>query len=132
MTVEIADLLEVSPIRQRLDDAVKSEVAQGFSGAVLVARGNEILLDRGYGKAGGMPVHANYPEKYRGKFTSAASATNALRADKVSWADVDILRKMWPVYARGISTYFEPAVRDGGQLRLALEGIADAASTDGQ
>ena len=45
---------------------------------------------------------------------------------------IALLRKMWPVYARGISTYFEPAVRDGGQLRLALEGIADAASTDGQ
>jgi (S)-mandelate dehydrogenase len=44
----------------------------------------------------GMPVHANYPEKYRGKITGASSATKALRADKVSWADVDILRKMWP------------------------------------
>jgi DNA-binding MarR family transcriptional regulator len=45
---------------------------------------------------------------------------------------VALLRRMWPVYARGITTYFEPAVRDGGPLRAALEGIADAASADRQ
>ena len=45
---------------------------------------------------------------------------------------IDLLRRMWPIYARGIATYFEPAVRDGGPLRSALEGIADAARTDGQ
>jgi DNA-binding MarR family transcriptional regulator len=43
---------------------------------------------------------------------------------------IALLRRMWPVYARGIATYFEPAVRDGGALRSALEGIADAASSD--
>jgi DNA-binding MarR family transcriptional regulator len=45
---------------------------------------------------------------------------------------IDLLRRMWPVYARGITTYFEPAVRDGGPLRAALEGIADAASAGRQ
>jgi DNA-binding MarR family transcriptional regulator len=45
---------------------------------------------------------------------------------------VALLRRMWPVYARGITTYFEPAVRDGGPLRAALEGIADAANADRQ
>ena len=28
---------------------------------------------------------------------------------------IDLLRRMWPIYARGITTYFEPAVRDGGR-----------------
>ena len=45
---------------------------------------------------------------------------------------IALLRRMWPIYARGIATYFEPAVRDGGPLRSALEAIADAARTDGQ
>ncbi|MBX9739451.1 MAG: alpha-hydroxy-acid oxidizing protein [Beijerinckiaceae bacterium] len=44
----------------------------------------------------GMPVHANYPEHYQGKITGKASAAKALRADKVSWADVDRLREIWP------------------------------------
>jgi DNA-binding MarR family transcriptional regulator len=45
---------------------------------------------------------------------------------------VDLLRTMWPIYARGIATYFEPAVREGGDLRTALEGIASAAQSSGQ
>ena len=45
---------------------------------------------------------------------------------------IALLRRMWPIYARGIATYFEPAVRDGGPLRSALEAIADAARTEGQ
>jgi hypothetical protein len=40
---------------------------------------------------------------------------------------IDLLRKMWPIYARGIATYFEPAVQEGVALRAALEGIAEAA-----
>ncbi|HEX6696933.1 MAG TPA: MarR family transcriptional regulator [Solirubrobacteraceae bacterium] len=39
----------------------------------------------------------------------------------------DLLRRMWPIYARGIAAYFEPAVREGGDLCTALEGIASAA-----
>lgn len=44
----------------------------------------------------GMPVHANYPEQYQGKITGKASSAKALRADQVSWADVDRLREIWP------------------------------------
>lgn len=44
----------------------------------------------------GMPEHANYPEKYQEKFTGNASQAKALRADMVSWADVDKLREIWP------------------------------------
>lgn len=49
-----------------------------------------------YVMTGGMPEHVNYPEKYRGKITGKASQAKALRADKVSWADVDRLRDIWP------------------------------------
>jgi DNA-binding MarR family transcriptional regulator len=45
---------------------------------------------------------------------------------------IDLLRRMWPIYARGIATYFGPAVREGGDLRTALEGIASAAQSSGQ
>ena len=41
---------------------------------------------------------------------------------------IDLLRRMWPIYARGIATYFGPAVQDADALRSALDGIAEAAS----
>jgi DNA-binding MarR family transcriptional regulator len=41
---------------------------------------------------------------------------------------IDLLRRMWPIYARGIATYFGPAVQDANALRSALDGIAAAAS----
>jgi DNA-binding MarR family transcriptional regulator len=44
----------------------------------------------------------------------------------------DLLRRMWPIYARGIATYFGPAVQEGADLRIALEGIAAAAQSSGQ
>jgi DNA-binding MarR family transcriptional regulator len=44
----------------------------------------------------------------------------------------DLLRRMWPIYARGIATYFGPAVQEGADLRTALEGIASAAQSSGQ
>jgi (S)-mandelate dehydrogenase len=49
-----------------------------------------------YAATSGMPEHANYPEQYREKFTGASSQAKALRADRVSWADVDKLREIWP------------------------------------
>ena len=43
-----------------------------------------------------------------------------------------LLRRMWPIYARGIATYFAPAVEAGADLRTALEGVAAAAQSSGQ
>jgi DNA-binding MarR family transcriptional regulator len=45
---------------------------------------------------------------------------------------IDLLRRMWPVYARGIATYFGPAVEQGGDLRATLEAVAAAAQSSGQ
>jgi DNA-binding MarR family transcriptional regulator len=45
---------------------------------------------------------------------------------------IDLLRRMWPIYARGIATYFGPAVEEGADLRTALEGVAAAAQSSGQ
>jgi DNA-binding MarR family transcriptional regulator len=42
-----------------------------------------------------------------------------------------LLRRMWPIYARGIATYFGPAVHDAEALRSALDGIAEAAGRAG-
>ena len=44
----------------------------------------------------------------------------------------DLLRRMWPVYARGIATYFGPAVQEAAALRTTLDGIATAAQSSGQ
>lgn len=43
-----------------------------------------------------------------------------------------LLRSMWPIYARGIATYFGPAVQASADLRAAFEGIASAAQSSGQ
>ena len=44
----------------------------------------------------GMPTHENYPAKYQAKITGKAHAVKAMRADQVSWDDVDRLRDIWP------------------------------------
>lgn len=41
-----------------LEAAIQAEVRQGFSGTVLIARGGHILLSRGYGSVGGVPMRA--------------------------------------------------------------------------
>jgi DNA-binding MarR family transcriptional regulator len=43
-----------------------------------------------------------------------------------------LLRRMWPIYARGIATYFGPAVQGSADLRAAFDGIAAAAQSSGQ
>ena len=53
-----------------------------------------------YVMGGRMPEHVNYPEKYQMRMTGggkrAAGHATAMRADKVSWEDVDRLRDIWP------------------------------------
>jgi isopentenyl diphosphate isomerase/L-lactate dehydrogenase-like FMN-dependent dehydrogenase len=49
-----------------------------------------------YLAAGGMPRHENYPAKYQGSITGKSSSSKALRADKVSFDDIDRLRDIWP------------------------------------
>ena len=39
---------------------------------------------------------------------------------------IDLLRRMWPIYARGIATYFGPAVEDAAALRSTLDSVAEA------
>lgn len=58
-----------------LDAAIRKAVAQGFSGAVLVAEGDKILLDQGYGAAGRSrvrPSSAFWVASIGKQFTSAA------------------------------------------------------------
>jgi DNA-binding MarR family transcriptional regulator len=45
---------------------------------------------------------------------------------------VSLLRRMWPVYARGIATYFGPAVQEGAALRATMEAVAAAAAAPAQ
>ena len=44
----------------------------------------------------GMPRHANYPPQFQQKITGKASQSKALRADQVSFDDIDRLRDIWP------------------------------------
>src|SRR5947207_9035373 len=39
-----------------IDRLIRKHVADGFSGTVLVARGDRVLIDRGYGSIGGVPM----------------------------------------------------------------------------
>ena len=45
---------------------------------------------------GGMPKHANYPPQYQQSITGKASQSKALRADQVSFDDINRLRDIWP------------------------------------
>jgi (S)-mandelate dehydrogenase len=44
----------------------------------------------------GMPRHANYPPQFQDKITGQATSDKALRADQVSYDDIDRLRDIWP------------------------------------
>ena len=44
----------------------------------------------------GMPKHANYPPQFQQSITGKVSETKALRADQVSFDDVNRLRDIWP------------------------------------
>jgi len=44
----------------------------------------------------GMPRHANYPPQFQDKITGHATSDKALRADQVSYDDIDRLRDIWP------------------------------------
>ena len=60
---------------QRLDAALRAEVARGFSGAVLVTRGGAPLVDRGYGSLRGSAVQKDsrfWIASVGKSFTSAA------------------------------------------------------------
>ncbi len=49
-----------------------------------------------YLRTTGMPTHANYPPQFQTSVTGAASQAKALRADMVSFDDIDRLREIWP------------------------------------
>ena len=44
----------------------------------------------------GMPKHANYPPQFQQSITGKVSQTKALRADQVSFDDINRLRDIWP------------------------------------
>jgi CubicO group peptidase (beta-lactamase class C family) len=46
-------------VTAQIDSVVRSDVARGFFGSVLVARGDRILLNRGYGVVAGVNVRAD-------------------------------------------------------------------------
>ena len=64
-----------SALTTRLDESIAREVPIGFSGAVLIAKGDEILLNRGYGALRGVPMRADsrfWIASAGKQFTSAA------------------------------------------------------------
>ena len=44
----------------------------------------------------GMPMYANYPAAAKAKLTAGPMGRSSLRADSISWGDLDALRKIWP------------------------------------
>jgi DNA-binding MarR family transcriptional regulator len=84
---------------------------------VLSRTGVVRLVDRI--EAGGLLRREPVPEDRRGAY--------AVITDE----GVEMLRRMWPVYARGIQELFvAPVGRDAGLMRAALERVAAGARTD--
>jgi isopentenyl diphosphate isomerase/L-lactate dehydrogenase-like FMN-dependent dehydrogenase len=44
----------------------------------------------------GMPMYANYPAAAKAKMTKGPMGRSSLRTDRISWDDLDALRKIWP------------------------------------
>jgi len=59
-----------------------------------------------YWMSGGMPTRANYPEGMTEKFTHVSNAERKTKNDSLSWADLGVLRDMWPgkLMVKGILT----------------------------
>jgi CubicO group peptidase (beta-lactamase class C family) len=77
-----------SALPSRIDKAVRVEVANGFSGSVLVVRGNVVLLDKGYGAIRGVTISPKsrfWIASVGKQFTSAA----ILRCRDASWLTLD-------------------------------------------
>jgi CubicO group peptidase (beta-lactamase class C family) len=53
---------ELSPVSKKIDDYLKAGVPEGFSGAVLIAKNDLVLLKQGYGFASKEAEIANSPE----------------------------------------------------------------------
>ncbi len=49
-----------------------------------------------YMTTGGMPKHANYPPQFQQSITGKVGQAKALRADRVSFDDINRLRDIWP------------------------------------
>jgi DNA-binding MarR family transcriptional regulator len=45
----------------------------------------------------------------------------------ITEAGVDLLRRMWPIYAAGIERHFAPYIGDASAVRIMLERMADSA-----
>jgi CubicO group peptidase (beta-lactamase class C family) len=77
-----------SALSSRVDKAVRVEVANGFSGSVLVVRGNASLLDKGYGAVRGVSISPKsrfWIASVGKQFTSAA----ILRCRDAGWLTLD-------------------------------------------
>jgi (S)-mandelate dehydrogenase len=59
-----------------------------------------------YWMSGGMPTRANYPEGMTEKFTHVSTAERKTKNDSLAWADLKVLRDMWPgkLLVKGILT----------------------------
>ena len=98
-------------------DGRRLRIRELADAVVLSSTGMTRFVDRL--EAGGLVRREAVPGDRRGAYAVITKEGN------------DLLRRMWPIYARGITTYFEPAVQEGGALRAALEGIAAAAGEAG-
>ena len=80
--------------------------------AVLSRTGLVRLVDRI--EAAGLLRREPVPEDGRGAYAA------------ITDAGIDTLKRMWPVYARGIEHHFlEPVGRDAAHLRRILERVAE-------
>lgn len=71
-----------------LDDALRTDVARGFSGAVLIAKGDRVVFDRAYGSLRGVATRPNSKFWIASGGKQFASAAILLCADR-GWLTLD-------------------------------------------
>jgi CubicO group peptidase (beta-lactamase class C family) len=87
-------------VSEAIDRAVSAEVPRGFSGAVLVANGGHILLEKGYGSIGGVSMRPDTPFWIASSGKQFTSAAILRCAEKGGLSLTDPLGRFFPE-ARG-------------------------------
>ncbi|MEP6509124.1 MAG: serine hydrolase domain-containing protein [Gemmatimonadales bacterium] len=115
----------------RIDSVISSRVAAGFSGAVLIARGDTVLLDKAYGRADTGPG-ASPPAFWLASDSKQFTATAILRLEQTGHLRVtDSLIRFFPdapADKRAITIHQLLTHTSGLPHESAADGIADRAT----
>jgi CubicO group peptidase (beta-lactamase class C family) len=113
----------------RVDSVVTSEARAGFSGVVLIAQGDTVLLDRAYGKVAAAPTGAGEPAFWlasNSKQFTAAAILRLQEAGRLRVTDsIGVFFKDVPADKRAITIHQLLTHTSGLPTAYQAEGVVD-------